>query len=598
MPIEQPLPSWDLTSLYLNADDPQWEADLRRSLEQASAFRAAWYGQLAPPALTAQRLAVALAEQEDFQRRLLKALCYAQLLFAADSGSERHKAMQDRARAAHAELSEATLFFELDLLRLPADDFAALLSDPLLAPWRHHLELLRAHAPYTLSEEVEQALRRKDLSGKEAFVQLFEEVTGALLFRFQLPGEPAPREVTGEELLALLYHPQAAVREHAFTTFLEGHAAQSLVLTSCFNNLLLDHGREAELRGYPDLMTPSLLAAECDAAAVERLMAVTEAHYPLAREYFALKARLLGVERLKNSDLYAPLGTAGRSFTFAEAEALVLEAFTGFAPELATQANAFFLERRIDAAPRPGKSSGAFCQGMLPGYPPYLLVNFTGTLRDVSTLAHELGHGIHYASSGGQRLCHYHAPLPLAETASVFAEMLLTRHLLRRETDRGTRIALLCAKLEEIIATTFRQNVLTRFEQAAHRARGTGLLSADDYGTLWWEENQRLFGDTVEMIPAYRWGWSYISHFVHARFYCFSYIFGELLTLALFRRYEETGVTFVPLYLDLLRQGGSQPPAELLAPLGIDLNDPAFWEQGYALVRALLDELRRELDAA
>ncbi len=229
---------------------------------------------------------------------------------------------------------------------------------------------------------------------------------------------------------------------------------------------------------------------------------------------------------------------------------------------------------------------------MLPGLPPYLLLNFTGNLRDVTTLAHELGHGVHFALAQGQNLFHYNAPLPMAETASVFGEMLLTRNLLDRETERQVKIELLCARLEDIIATTFRQNVLTRFELAAHRRRAEGLLAPEDYGQLWWEENEKLFGDSVEMIDAYRWGWSYIGHFIHARFYCYSYVFGELLVLALYQKYREEGSSFVPKYLDLLAAGGSRPPKELLQPLGIDLADPDFWQKGYDFVRGLLEELK------
>jgi oligoendopeptidase F len=210
----------------------------------------------------------------------------------------------------------------------------------------------------------------------------------------------------------------------------------------------------------------------------------------------------------------------------------------------------------------------------------------------VATLAHELGHGVHFVLSGGQNLFHYNAPLPFAETASVFGEMLLTRHLLDREQDPRVKIELLCAKLEDIIATTFRQNVLTRFEIASHQRRAQGLLSPDDYSELWWKHNAALFGDAVTMIPAYRWGWSYIGHFIHARFYCYSYVFGELLVLALYRKYKEEGAAFVPRYLDLLRGGGSRPPQELLDPLGIDLTDPEFWQKGYDFVAELLEELQ------
>ena len=583
---------WDLTPLYLAPDDPAWERDLQEALKAAYAFATELRGTLDEATISAPALALALQHYAELQKQGLRPYFYAQLLFSAKSDDDCHKALFARAREVWHAIMETTLFFELDLLRLGHEVFAPLLSAPELQEYRHYLQQLRAHAPYTLSEAVEQALKRKDLSGKEAFAQLFEEVTNEMRFTFTFPGEDAPREASGEELLALLYHPDGSVREGAFSTFLHGHAAAGTVLVACFNNILLDHGKEAELRGYPHLMTPTHLESETAPAMVERMMEVSAANYGLGQEYFALKRQLLGLERMKNTDLYAPLSTQVRSIDFAEARATVLAAFASFSPQLAELAESFFAEQRIDIFPAPGKSGGAFCHGMAPGMAPYILTNYTGTLRDLSTLAHELGHGVHFTLAGGQNLYNYNAPLPLAETASVFAEILLTRHLLTSETDPQLKIALLCSKIEEIIATTLRQNVLTRFEFAAHQQRAKGLLSSDDLCALWLTENSKLFGDTVEMIEPYRWGWSYIGHFIQSRFYCYSYIFGELVTLALYRRYQQEGASFVPKYFALLSAGGSQSPVEALRPFGIDLGDPGFWQEGYDLVRELLEELR------
>jgi oligoendopeptidase F len=583
---------WDLSPIYQGSDDPRWRQDLTAAREQARTFRRDFRGRLEGEQLSPEVLVAALRAYEELQRLGLRPYLYAHLLFAADSTADRHKVLLSAARESWSAVSEETLFFELEVLRINQERFAELLRTPELLPYAHYLQQLRASAPYILAEEVEQVIKRKDLAGKEAFVQLFEELTASLRYTFQMPGEEKLREVSGEELLALLHHSDAQVREGAFATFLQKHADHSLVLTACFNNILLDHAKEVELRRYPELMTPTLLANETSAEEVERLLAVTEANYGLARDYFALKKRLLGLGQMKNTDIYAPIDQHSRTIAFAEGKQLVLEAFAGFSPGLAEIGKAFFDERRIDVLPQPGKSGGAFCQGMIPGLPPYLLLNYTGTPRDVATLAHELGHGVHYALAQKQHLFHYHAPLPFAETASVFGEMLLTRHLLDREPNRQVKIALLCAKLEDIIATTFRQTVLTRFELAAHRQRAEALLSDEQLCELWWQENGKLFGETVTMIEPYRWGWSYISHFIHSRFYCYSYVFGELLVLALYQKYLEEGEAFVPRYLELLSHGGSRSPAELLAPFGIDLTDPDFWQKGYDFVGGLLRELR------
>lgn len=583
---------WDLAPLFTDPDDQNLQEAFAAAGDKAEQFRRSFHGQINHPELTATRLSKSLHLYQELQLAILGPYLFAQLLFFGDSSNSRHTRLVAQAREAWQAIHEATLFFELEILKLDEAVYSLLVADAEVETYAHYLSTLRAHAPYTLSESVEQALKRKDLSGRDAFVQLFDELTAGLSYHYRFPGETEAREATGEELLSLIYHPDRCVRESAFATFLDKHAEQSLVLTSCFNNILLDHGKESELRNYPDLMTPTHLSSETDPEMVELMLSVTEDHYPLAQEYFELKRQLLGIDRLKNTDLYAPLARETRSFTFAEAVDLVEKAFWAFDPKMADIVQRLLATGRLDVAPRVGKAGGAFCLGLYPGVDPYVLLNFTGTLRDVSTLAHELGHAVHYVLSGEQNFFHYHASLPLAETASVFGEMILTRTLLDEEPDRQTRIALLCARIEDIIATTFRQTVLTRFEQAAHVRRGQELLTDDDLCELWLAENARLLGDRVAMIPAYRWGWSYISHFIHARFYCYSYVFGELLVLALYQKYLEQGPSFVPAYRGLLRAGGSMRPDVLVRSMGIDLHDPEFWAQGYTLVRELIDELK------
>ncbi len=587
------MPNWDLSPLYHCATDPALEADLAQADALASNFAQSWRGKITE--VDANHLAQALAEYESLQQQALKPYFYAELLFAADSRPAGHQALLAGIRERFRTISEKLIFFELEILQLAADHFEALIANPVLSPWKHYLHQLRKGAPYSLAEEVEQALSRKDLSGKDGFVQLFDELTSSFRFDFPRPGDEIPSQLSGEELLAYLYHPEAQVRESAFSVFLNKHRDHKLVLTSCFNNLLLDHEREGALRGYPDLMTPTHLSSETEPEMVEALLAISEENYPLARDYYRLKQRLLGLEKMKNTDLYAPLPGNSRHFSFEEARELVLDAFADFDPRVAKTASALFEGRRIDAPPAAGKSGGAFCMGMMPGVQPYVLLNHTGTLRDLSTMAHELGHGVHFSLSQEQNLSHYNAPLPLAETASVFAEMLLTRRLLQ-QGDRQMKIELLCARIEEIIATSLRQNVLTRFELAAHKLRAKKLLATEDLCDLWWQENRKLLGAEIEMIEPYRFGWSYISHFIHARFYCYSYIFGELLVLSLFRQYQQQGEEFVEKYFELLQAGGSAPPQELLAPFGVNLSDPGFWQQGYDLLAEMIAELRQLLD--
>jgi len=579
---------WDTTRLYPSALSRELEDDLAEAAVQAGVFREKYFGRVA--ALDAAGLREALLNYEKLQELIVKPQLYAHLLFAADSEDDAHKRISQRTAEFGNKMARELLFFDLEIIAMPDDIFSGLVADEGLDDYRHFLEGSRKYRPHTLPEREEQLLKLKSLTGVDAFSRLFDELSASLRYRLEVEGEE--QELTGEELLGLLHHPDADLRERAFSTFLQRHSDEGITLSTIFNTAALDHSQEMELRNYAAPMDPTHLSNELSAEAVERMMTVTEDNYPLAREYFRLKAKLLNIPKLKNSDIYAPVGEARRKYTFDEAMELVLEAFGNFDTGFRDIVHTFHNERRLDVLPRPGKSGGAFCMGMTPSLPPYVLLNFTGNLRDVATIAHELGHGLHFVLAQQQTLLNYHPPLPLAETASVFGEMLLTRHLLERESDPQVKISLLCAKIEDIIATTFRQNVLTRFEERMHLERKQGLLVSSRLGDIWWQENARLYGDSVEMIEPYRWGWSYISHFIHARFYCYSYTFAELLVMALYQKYVQEGAAFIPGYRAILASGGSLSPADTVRQAGIDFADPGFWQQGYDFLKGLIEELK------
>ncbi len=578
---------WDTTALYPSPDAPELDRDLQEAISRAREFRARYVDHIAT--LNAADFLEALTSYEALQELVAKPQAYAYLLFAADSSNDINKRLSQRATEFGNLIARELLFFDLEIIQLDDPLFQSLITDPLLTGYRHYLESIRRFRPHTLQEREETLLKRKALTGVDAFTRLFDELSASFTFTLEMDGEM--REFTGDELLGLLHHHDAGVRERAFSLFLQRHEENGIVYGAVFNNIALDHGQDMELRNYQTPMEPTNLGNELPTEVVERLMLVSEENYPLARDYFRLKARLLNQPRIKNSDIYAPVGETSRRYTFADARNLVLDAYGMAHPEFREIVVSFFADRRIDALPRPGKSGGAFCMGMTPNLPPFVLMNFTGNLRDVATLAHELGHGLHFVLAGCQTMLNYHPPLPLSETASVFGEMLLTRHLLEKEKDRTVKVALLCAKIEDIIATTFRQNVLTRFEERLHLERQEGLVTAPRICDLWWEENAKLYGDAVEMIPHYRWGWSYISHFIHARFYCYSYVFAELLVLSLYRKYLEEGQAFIPTYREILVSGSSRSPAETVAPAGIDLAAPDFWQKGYDYLSEMIREL-------
>ena len=580
--------TWNTALLYSAPDSPDLEAELCSFETMATKFRQRYFEKIAH--LDSPALLTAVQEYEAMQVMMSKPFCYAHLLFAADSGNETNRSLSQRCSELGNRLSQQLLFFDLELMNLDDTQFEALCSLAEAGKYQHFLRSIRKFRPYTLKENEERLLTRKNLTGLSAFTKLFDELSASFRFTMELDGKE--QELTGEELLSLLHHTSPDVRCRALTLFLERHGEHGIVYNSVFNNMALDHGQEMELRKYDSPIQPTNIGNEIPDEAVEHLMKVTEANYGLAQEYFRIKAGMLGMDKIRNCDMYAPVAETEKKYVFSEARDLVVASYAEYDPEFGRIVEAFFSERRVDVIPRTGKSGGAFAMGISPEAPPFLLLNYTGTLRDLATIAHEAGHGLHFVLSQKQSMLNYHAPLPLAETASVFGEMLLTRMLLDRESDPAVRRSLLCAKIEDIIATTFRQTVLTRFELRLHSERSNGLLSNDRIGEIWLEENTKLFGDAVEMIPAYRWGWSYISHFIHSRFYCYSYTFAELLVLTLFQKYREDGDGFKAGYHSLLESGGSLSPADTARLAGIDINEENFWQKGYDFLAELIRELK------
>lgn len=576
---------WNLRELYAGPTDPALERDLAAAAERAAAFAAAWRGRLADA--SAAEIGRALEEYEDIQELARRPGFYASLLAAADTQDTAALALEQRTTEAYADLRTVLVFFELELIALDDARADGLAADPALASYAHFLEQLRRFRPHVLSEPEERILARKDLGGRTAFVQLYDELTGS--FRFRI----GDAELTEGEVLSRFHHPERSQRQAALAALLEPFAAAKLPLTAIVNALFLDHRIDCELRHHADVTHPTHLANEIAPEVVAAMMDAVDRHRPVIQRYLRRKAALLGLPRLGIADVYAPLDAACPAIPWDQGRMLVLEAFRRFDDGIAAVAENLLASGHVDAEIRPRKRSGAFCAALGPAYAPYVLSTYTETGRDVATLAHELGHAVHYSLARRQRPLHYEPPLVLAETASVFAEMLVTDHLLAATTDPSVRRRLLVETLDEMYGTVFRQHALTRFEMAAHAARRAGRLDHDQICELWMTEQRALFGTSVDIDPAYRTGWSYIPHFIHSRFYCYSYAFGELLTLALFERYKRDGAAFVPMYLEFLAAGGSAAPETLTARLGFDLRTPAFWDAGCAAISAMVEALEQ-----
>ena len=602
---------WDLSDLYAAPDDPAIEADLDRALVQSRSFAERHRGGVA--ALAAAELAVAIDELEALNEPVARAASYSQLVFAADTSDSRNGALMQRVQERISEIRNTLLFFELEWVAVEKEAAEALLADSALAKRRHLLDSMRRYRPHLLSEPEERILEEIANTGRRAFSRLFDEIMSSM--RFQIPKysgaeehsrveENGSAEENGktedlgeEEVLSRLYSPDRDVRRAAATALTAGLLANAGPLAFIFNTLVQDKATDDRLRDYGAPMDARNLGNEIAGGSVDALLSACVERYPLVARYYRLKAAILGLDRLEDYDRYAPLPGSDRSVCFEDAKNLVLDAYGDFSPEMADIARRFFDDRWIDAELRPGKRGGAFSASTLPSVHPYVLLNYTGNLREVMTVAHELGHGIHQTLAAAQGLFEQDTPLTTAETASVFGEMLVFRRLMKLESDPKARLALLCGKLEDAFATVFRQVCMTRFEESLHAARRReGELARARIDELWLDANRPMFGDSVHLSDDYGCWWLYIPHFVHSPFYCYAYAFGELLVLALLRCYDEQGESFVPRYLDLLRAGGSQSPEALLARLDIDITDPAFWRGGLALLEDMVDQAQELAD--
>ena len=580
--------AWDLTELLPEPSEEIIAARLAE-LEEAVAQFEKGRSELSPD-MGSARLLEQVQTYDDLLSRLYVLGYYGSLWFSADTQSEPALAYRNRIEQVLTGVQNRMLFFTLWWKQLNDDAVATLLPQgDKASDYRHFLDDVRRSKPFTLEESTEQLVNLKDADGQAALLTVYSMLTNRLEFQLEVEGEQ--QTLTRDQLMSHVHSPNAEFRAAAYRELYRIYEGERNVLGQIYMHRVRDwHSENVQVRGFASPISVRNLANDVPDAAVTTLIDVVRENRGLFQRFFRLKARWLGLDKLRRYDIYAPLAESERQVEYADAVEMVLGTFADFDSTFAAQAERVFKERHIDSENRKGKKGGAFCATVLPSQTPWVLVNYTGRIRDVATLAHELGHAVHSMMAESHPLLTQHPSLPLAETASVFSEMLLTDRLLSEEKDPLVRRELLASAVDDIYATVMRQAYFVRFELAAHEAARSGR-SAEHLGDLYWETLTEQFGDALELAEEFRHEWLTIPHIYHTPFYCYAYCFGQLLVLALYKRYKEEGAAFVPGYLKLLATGGSARPEAMLAEVGVDIKDAEFWQGGFSVVDDMVTEL-------
>lgn len=575
--------NWDLSDLYTGIDASQIEVDIRLADDRADKLAAEVRGKLAT--LDEEELYEALVEYENISEMVHKLGSYVHLIWSTDTGNPQYGALLQKINEWASRMEQKLVFFDLEWTNAPEAYAERMIAHPALAKYQHWLETTRRYQPHRLSEPEEKILSEKAVTGRSAWGRFFSEVMSNTRYPFE--GE----ELTQSDILAKLFLPDRDVRKRAATAFTEVLREKLPILSFVFNTLAADKASDDRLRNYSSWVSSRNLANEVNDDVVEALVNAVTSRYDIVARYYKLKGQLLGLDKLYDYDRYAPLPAAEGEYHWDHARELVLNAYNNFHPQAAEIAGQFFTKNWIDAAPKPGKRGGAYSAGTVPSAHPYVFMNYTGNARDVMTLAHELGHGIHQYLSREQGMLQQHTPLTTAEMASTFGEMLVFTDFMKNESDPKVQLAMLAHKIEDTFSTVFRQISMNRFEHRMHTARREeGELSSERLSEIWVETQRGMFLDSVEMTDNYSIWWSYVPHFLQVPGYVYAYAFGELLVLALFARYRQEGDSFAPRYMDVLRAGGSDWPEAILAPLGVDLTDPNFWQEGLGEIEKLVEQ--------
>ena len=582
-----PLPEWNLADLYASPEDPKFAGDMKRGEELARAFAEKYRGRLA--SLSGEDLAAALKDYEALSDLLGRIGSYAQLYYVGDTTDSQRGKFYGDVSAKLTEISTLLLFFELELNRIDDAALEQAMKVPALAHYRPWIENLRMEKPYQLDDKLEELFLEKSQTSSSAFNRLFDETMAGL--RFEVDGEMLSLEPT----LNLTQSPDEAKRRKGSEALAKTFGANIKLFTLITNTLAKDKDISDRWRGFKDISDARHLSNRVEPEVVAALVESVRRNYAqISHRYYRMKAKWLGKDKLMHWDRNAPLPAEDtREVPWADAQEMVLSAYGQFAPEMASIAKDFFDKRWIDAPSRPGKAPGAFAHPTVPSAHPYVLLNYLGKTRDVMTLAHELGHGVHQVLAAKQGALMASTPLTLAETASVFGEMLTFQAMLNKTTDPAKRKILLASKVEDMINTVVRQIAFYTFERKVHEARKAGELTPEQINAIWMEVQHESLGDAIAFGPGYETFWTYIPHFIHSPFYVYAYAFGDCLVNSLYARYRESEQGFQDKYFEMLKAGGTKHHSDLLRPFGLDAADPQFWDKGLSVISGMIDELER-----
>jgi oligoendopeptidase F len=576
------LPEWNLADLYPAPDSPQLKADIEKAMKDSVSFEERWKGKLGAEAAKADggNFADAIKQFEALDELLGRIASYAGLYYYGDTTDPKRMKLFGDVQQKLTDASTHLIFFSLELNRIEdAILDKAMDANAAIGHYRPWLTDLRKDKPYQLDDKLEQLFHEKSITGFGAWNRLFDETMSGL--RFEVDGQ----EMAIEPTLNMLQDADGAVRKKASEALAKTFGANLRIFTLITNTLAKDKEISDRWRGFQDIADSRHLANRVEREVVDALAKAVEDAYPrLSHRYYALKAKWLGLDKLENWDRNAPLPETPQALiSWDEARDTVLSAYGNFAPEMAAIAKDFFDKNWIDAPVRPGKAPGAFAHPTVPSAHPYVLLNYMGKPREVMTLAHELGHGVHQVLAGGQGALMASTPLTLAETASVFGEMLTFRSLLERTKDKRERKAMLAQKAEDI--------AFYQFERRVHTERREGELTSERIGEIWMDVQRESLGDAVHLNPGYETFWTYIPHFIHSPFYVYAYAFGDCLVNSLYAVYQNSEKGFQQKYFDMLKAGGTKHHTELLAPFGLDATDPNFWSKGLSVIEGIIDEL-------